>query len=217
MEQTSTLSPAQALWPLARRKVLGLLFGPSDQELHLREIARRTGLAPATVQREVASLARAGILERRRSGRQVYYRANPTCPLFRDLRGLMLKTVGLADVLREALEPLRDRIRCAFIFGSAARGDLLNDSDVDLMVIGEVSLRELVAPLRSAEADLSRPANAVTMRPEEFTGRVAQEQPFLANVLRGPKILLIGDEDELDAMAAERSAAGLQDIAPRGA
>jgi predicted nucleotidyltransferase len=213
MERTSTPSPAEALWPLARRKVLGLLFGPSDQELHLREIARRTGLAPATVHREVASLARAGILERRRSGRQVYYRANPTCPLFPELRRLILKTVGLADVLREALEPLRDRIRCAFIFGSAARGDLLNDSDVDLMVIGEVTLRELVAPLRSAEADLSRPVNPVTMRPHEFVDRLAQEQPFLLNVLRDPKMHLIGDEDELGAMAAGRSAADLQDIA----
>jgi predicted nucleotidyltransferase len=193
--------------------VLGLLFGHAEEEFHLRELARRTSLAPATVQREVGSLVGAGILERRRSGRQVYYRANRSSPLFLDLHRLVLKTVGLADVLREALAPLRDRIRCAFIFGSAARGDLMNHSDVDLMVIGEVAQWDLVPPLRTAEDALSREVNAVTMRPHEFLNRLVEEQPFLLNVLRDPKIYLIGDEDELARMAAERPAAELQNVA----
>ena len=212
MERTQSRLPAEVLWPLARRKVLGLLFGPADVEFHLREIARRTGLAPATVQREVAALTHAGLLERRRSGRQVYYRANRSSPLFLDLHRLVLKTVGLADVLRGVLEPLRDRISCAFIFGSAARGDLMNHSDVDLMVIGEASLGDLVEPMRPAEGAFGRPVNPVTMRPHEFVDRLAQEQPFLLNVLGDPKVYLIGDEDELARMAARRPVAELQDV-----
>jgi len=214
MEQTAARTPAEALWPLGRRKVLALLFGDPEQELHLREIARRAGLAPATVQCEVASLTQAGILERRRSGGQVYYRASRSSPLFPELRGLVLKTVGLADVLREALEPLRQQIGVAFIFGSAARGDPMNHSDVDLMVIGEVTLRELTPPLEDAEASLSRPVNAMTLRPSEFADRLREEQPFLLNLLRDPKVYLVGDEDELTRMAAGRSVAELQDITP---
>ncbi|MBM3472362.1 MAG: MarR family transcriptional regulator [Armatimonadetes bacterium] len=213
MERTSRRSVAEALWPLARRKVLGLLFGPPDVEFHLREIARRTGLAPATVQREVGALAQAGLLERRRSGHQVYYRANRSSPLFLDLHRLVLKTVGLADVLRDALEPLREGVRAAFIFGSAARGDLMDHSDIDLMIIGEVTLRELTPPLGEAQATLSRPVNAVTMRPHEVAERLAAEEPFLLNVLGGPKLFLVGGQDELDAMAAGRSIAEPQDLA----
>jgi len=213
MERTETHSPAEALWPLARRKVLGILLGNPGDELHLRELARRAGLAPATVQREVACLTHAGLLERRRSGAQVYYRANRQSPLFLDLHRLVLKTVGLADVVREALEPLRDRIHCAFIFGSAARGDLMNHSDVDLMVIGEVARWDLVQPLRAAAAALFRSVNPVTMRPHEFVDRLADEQPFLLNVLSDPKVYLIGDEDGLARMATGRSVAELQDVA----
>ena len=212
MERTTTHSPAEALWPLARRKVLGILLGNPEGELHLRELARRAGLAPATVQREVASLTHAGLLERRRSGAQVYYRANRSSPLFLDLHRLVLKTVGLADVLREALEPLRDRIRCAFIFGSAARGDLMSHSDVDLLVIGEVGLWDLTPALEEVEARVSREVNPVTMRPYEFADRLAEEQPFILNVLRDPKVYLIGDEDELARMGAAGRAAELHDL-----
>jgi len=192
---------AEALWPVARRRVLGLLLTDPDRELHLREISRRTELAPATVQREVLSLASAGILRRRREGRQVYYGADRACPVFPELQGLLLKTAGLADVLRRALEPLQDRVELAFVFGSVADGTATTTSDVDLMVIGEVSLRDLAAGLRQAREKLSREINAATIGPQDFAERVASGDHFLTSVLVQPKIFVLGEEDDLGRLA----------------
>jgi len=207
MRTTKQRGLAEALWPVGRRRVLGLLLADPERELHLRELVRRTELAPATVQAEVVRLTAAGILERRREGRQVYYRANRTCPIFPELRGLVLKTVGLADVLREALEPVRVEVRAAFVFGSVAEGQTRNESDVDLMVIGEATLRSLAGGLQEAQRALGREINAVTMRPREFADRVAGEDHFLRTVLEGPKIFLIGDAEQLAGLGKERPAA----------
>lgn len=197
-------SVADALWPVTRRRVLGLLLADPEQEWHLREIVRRTELAPATVQREVLSLAEAGILARRREGRQVYYRADPACPIFPDLQAIVLKTVGLADVLRNALEPLRQRIAAAFVFGSVAEGTSAGGSDVDLMVITRASLADVVEALRPAQERLGREINPVRVTPKEFKNRLAEGDHFLRTVLDRPKLFLIGDQDAVEGLADER-------------
>jgi predicted nucleotidyltransferase len=203
---------AATLWPAVRRRVLGLLLGGRDRELHLREIARQVHLAPATVQREVARLTEAGILERRREGRQVYYRANQSCPIFPELRGLILKTVGLAGVLRRALESLHDRVELAFLFGSVARGDSTNQSDVDLMVIGRVTLRQLAPGLRAAQATLGREVNPTVMSVDEVADRAARADHFIASVLAQPRVFLIGGEDDLSRLAESRSPRNAPDV-----
>jgi len=189
------------LWPKARRRILGLLLAKPEEEWHLRDIARATDLAPATVQREVTSLHEAGLLTRRRDGNQVKYGADRSCPIFPELQGIVLKTVGLADVLRQALQPLRDRIDAAFVFGSLAKGEATSESDVDLMIIGGISLRDLVPVLQDGERTLSREINPVTMSAKEFSKRIAEGEHFVTSVLRDPRIYLIGDENELERLA----------------
>jgi len=199
--RTQKRTLAEALWPKARRRILGLLLAKPEEEWHLRDIARATDLAPATVQREVTSLHEAGLLTRRRDGNQVKYGADRSCPIFPELQGIVLKTVGLADVLRQALQPLRDRIDAAFVFGSLAKGEATSESDVDLMIIGGISLRDLVPVLQDGERTLSREINPVTMSAKEFSKRIAEGEHFVTSVLRDPRIYLIGDENELERLA----------------
>ena len=194
---------ASALFGTVRQRVLALLFGHTDEAYYLREITRIVDAGHGAVQRELKQLVDSGLLTRTRRGNQVYYQANRDCPIFSELQGIVLKTVGLADVLREALTPLRDRIEVAFVFGSIAEGTDRADSDVDLMIIGEVGLRELSQVLPDVHTTLGREVNAVTMTPKELADRVAQSEHFITTVLHGPIIFLIGDQNELDRLAGK--------------
>jgi predicted nucleotidyltransferase len=192
---------AESLWPKGRRRVLGLLLANPDQQWHLRDLARTTNLAPATVQREVTGLHRAGILSRQRTGRQVYYRANRDCPIFYELRGIVIKTLGPAELLGRLLGEFGDQVQLALIFGSLARGEDSPESDVDLLVIGSLPVQSLTAPLREAEAELAREINPVVMRSDELARRVASGDHLVGAIMRDPKLFLIGDEDELGRLA----------------
>ncbi len=194
-------SLAETLWPTGRRRILGLLFAHPDEEWHLRDIARLTDLAPATVQREATALHEAGILTRRRSGRQVYYCADTSCPIFLELQGIALKTTGLADVVRRNLRRLADRIEVALIFGSMAQGNVTNESDVDLFVVGDIGLRDLAPALREMERTLRREVNAITMSAGEFAERLADGEHFVTGVLDEPMIFVVGDADDLARLA----------------
>lgn len=205
--RTKCIRPTDILFPQSRLKILGLLLTDPDGRRHLREIVRQVGLAPATVQREVTALTEAGVLLREREWHQVYYRANRHCPIFPELQGIAVKTFGLADVLRDALAPLRERVELALIFGSAAAGTLQAGSDVDLLVVGEAGLFELTPTLREAEARLGREINAVTVRPAEFADRVQAGEHFLTTVLASPVIFLIGDEHELGRLGRSGASA----------
>lgn len=185
----------------ARRSVLGLLFTHSDRAYYLREIARLTGLSPGALQRELARLTAAGLLARRRDGRQVYYRANRESPLFTEIRSLMVKTSGVADVLRGVLEPLFGKVRVAFVYGSMAKGAETSGSDVDVMVIGDVSFRKAVEVLGGAQEALGREVNPSVYSAREFRRRASSREHFVRALLRGPKVFLIGDEDELARLA----------------
>jgi predicted nucleotidyltransferase len=191
---------AKVLWPQVRRAVLGLLLANPDREWHLREIARRTGTALSATQREVLALAEAGILQRRVESRRSYYRANTSCPIYPELHSIAMKTVGLADVLRGALADVPG-IEVAFVHGSLARGDETSQSDVDLMVVGDVTLRALSSPLHSAQNALARPVNPSTYPVDEFRSKLAEGHYFLTRVMEEPKLFVIGDADVLDRLA----------------
>lgn len=193
---------ASTLFGRTRRRVLGLLFGRPDEEFYVREIIRVTGSAPGAVQRELRTLEAAGILARRRGGNQVYYRANPKCPVFADLQAIVMKTVGLVDVLCAALDPLREQIQVAFVFGSLARGQVTSESDVDLLVVGDVGFGDIVEHLVSTGSALGREVNPVVHSAEEFRKRVAVADHFLTSVLREPKLFVCGDVDELGRLGA---------------
>jgi len=196
-----------ALFSKNRRLILALLFGHPDQDFYLRQIVRACGGVGA-VQRELRQLADAGIIRRSVRDKQVYFQANATCPVFEELKSLVIKTVGVADVLRVALAPLGDRIVVAFIFGSVARAQQKRGSDVDLAVVGQVGFSEVVNSLADAQEKLGREVNPTVYSPEEFQSKVATGQHFLARVLKKPKVFLIGNEDELTRLAAERMARG---------
>ena len=193
-------SLAARLWPKARRSVLGLLYFGPDDEWHLREIARRTALAPSTVQREVVSLVKAGILERRAEPGRAYYRANRRCPIFPELRQIALKTVGLVEVLREALRRTKG-IRVALVYGSLARGEGRADSGVDLLVVGDTTIGKLSAHLHSAERFLGREVNPTVYPVAEFREKMAARHHFLTEVMDSPKLFVIGDQDVLAGLA----------------
>src|SRR5471032_371605 len=137
-----------ALFPRTRQGILGAVLVQPERAWYVSELARRMGVPSSSLQRELQNLTEAKILKTHRQGRMVYYQANVDSPLFPDLRGLLLKTAGLADVLADALKPLASKLRIVFVYGSIASGSEQADSDIDLMVVGTVSPMELALPLR---------------------------------------------------------------------
>lgn len=193
-------SLTSVLLPEYRRRVLGLLLLRPDEALHGREVARRTGLAAGTVTRELTKLAEVGLLRREKRGNQQLYSADKSCPVFTELAGILRKTSGLADVLRQALAPAAPLIRVAFVFGSVAQARETAGSDIDLMVIGEIPFGQAVELLYPAQADLGREVNPKVFSEVEFAQKAASD-PFLRDVLSKPKIFLIGSEHELAELA----------------
>jgi predicted nucleotidyltransferase len=203
-----TQNLAALLFGAHRRAVLARLLLRPEEAPHLRELARATGKPAGTLLRELNALAEAGILERRRVGNQVQFRANPACPIYEDLRNILKKTVGVADVLRDALAPLAGRIKVAFVYGSVARGDERPGSDLDLMVIGEAKFSGVVEALAPAQEALRREVNANVYPALEFRKKVAAGEPFLERVLADRRIFVLGGEDDLGKPRAHRPAQG---------
>lgn len=198
-------SLSSVLFPGYRRRVLGLLLLHPEESLHGREIARRTGLPPGTLTRELKRLAEAGLLNCERRGNQLVYSANRHSPIFEELAGILRKTSGLADVVAEALEPLTDRIDVAFIFGSVARGTETQGSDVDLMIIGSVRFGVVVDALHPAQQQLARDINPKVFTPREWRNRLRGRDPFLTEVLTSKKLFLVGGEDDLEELGRHQS------------
>ncbi|MGC8723792.1 MAG: nucleotidyltransferase domain-containing protein [Acidobacteriota bacterium] len=194
------------LFGKTRRAVLALTFGRPEEAFYVRQVARYAATGNGVVQRELEQLAAVGILTRRPSGRQVYYQANPDCPIFQELRTLVVKTAGVADVLRDALLVLADHIQTAFLYGSFAAERQGPRSDVDVMVIGDVTLSRVVEALAPAQERLGREINPTVYPPAEFSAKAASGHAFLAAVIRGPKVFLIGDADELERLVEKRMA-----------
>jgi predicted nucleotidyltransferase len=197
---------AGILFGKVRRSVLALLFAHSDEAFYLRQIARTSGCGLGPVQRELRKLAGAGIIRRTVRGRQVYFQANPECPFFPELKTLIIKTAGVGDILRNALAAIAGRINIAFIFGSLAKGEEGPRSDVDLLVVGDLKYSDVVAKLQSAQRILGREVNPTVYPLREFKAKVRANHHFLTSVLKGPKIYLVGDENELERMAPKRLA-----------
>ena len=183
-----------------KAEVLRLLFGLDATELHLREIERRSGLADATVRQELKRLNQLHLVQVRRDGNRSLYRANLTHPLYGDLRNLVLKTSGLAEVLREALGELL--IDVAFVFGSGGAGTSKPESDVDLMVIGDLSLRQLARTLAGTSEKLGRELNPHVFSAREFSRRRIDHDHFIRRVLDSPKVFVIGTQHELERLGS---------------
>jgi len=185
----------QILSSNVRAEIFRLLFGLDKQDLHLREIERRSGFAIGTVRQEASKLVRLGLIRRRKDGNRVYFCAETANPLFADICNLVLKTAGLSDVIRKELQEAD--VACAFVFGSVASGTQKPESDIDLFVIGDIRLRALSKLLRTPCDILGREINAHVMTALEFGKRKRQKEHFVSNVLGSPKLMIIGEEDHL--------------------
>ena len=187
-----------------RSAVLGTLLLHPEDSLHVHELARRTGASAGSLHRELRALAELGVLLRQEVGRQVHYRANPASPVFAELAGLLRKTAGLADVLRDALQPLGKKVALAFVFGSVAAGSERPGSDVDLLVLGSASFADLARALAPAQDALGREVNPTVMAPREFARKLAVKDGFALSVAKGSRIWLMGGEHDFAELAAHR-------------
>jgi predicted nucleotidyltransferase len=188
---------SKVLFGQGRRSILALLYGHTDERFYLREIARRAGTGIGATQSELRQLTDAGLIHRVRRGHQVYYQANRENPIFAELKSILAKTSGIRDVLNEGLAPLADRVKLAFVYGSIASGEETESSDVDLMVVGEVSFAEVVSTLSDIESKLGREVNPTVYGPREFREKLAAKNHFLSTVAKEKKLFVIGDEREL--------------------
>ena len=191
---------ASALFPKVRQRVLAVLFGNPGRSFYANEVIALAQSGTGAVQRELAGLAAAGLLTVKRQGNQTHYQANAEAPVFTELRGLVLKTLGLADVLRAALTPLAPQIAQAFVFGSVAKQQDTAASDIDVLIVSEdLGYADVFGALESATDTLGRKVNPSLYTPAEIAKRTSQDNAFVTRVLRQPKIWLIGNEEALNA------------------
>ena len=193
-----TTSVADALFTKAQQRVLGVLFGNPDRSFYLQEIVARAGTGTGAVQRELARLESAGLVTVRRVGKQKHFQANPKAHVYEELRGLVLKTAGLADVLRDALAPLAADIRAAFVFGSVAKRQDTARSDIDVLVVSDtLATADLHDALADAELSLGRRVSPRVYSRRELAQELDEGHAFITRVLAQPKIWLVGEEHDL--------------------
>jgi predicted nucleotidyltransferase len=195
------LRTLDALLPKTRQGILAATLVQPEKAWYVSELARRMGVPASSLQRELHDLSEVGILRTHRQGRMVYYQANTDSPVFPDLQGLLFKTVGLVDLLADALKPLVAKLRAAFVYGSIAAGSEQSDSDIDLMIVGQVVPTELALPLRRARELLGREINPTVFTPAEFGKKQAANDPFLKQVLDKPRLFVLGNSNELGKVA----------------
>jgi len=188
---------SSALFGKVRRAVLGLFFSRPEDSIYLRQVCRIIGAGQGAVQRELKRLTDAGVLTRVGRGRQMHYQANRNCPVFEELRDLMMKTAGMADVLRKALGSVVDKIDMAFVYGSQANGTVRAMSDIDLLIVGSAEDLALHRAITQAEELLARAINYIVLDPQEFERRRAEEGGFLERVLSREKIFIIGGSEDV--------------------
>lgn len=194
--RTEGASLANLLFGQTRGRILATLFGTSDEAFFVRQLARRVAISVGSVQRELLTLADAGLIVRSQNGNQVFYRANRQHPAYAELHALLAKTAGIFLQLSKALAPLADEIEFALVYGSFARGEETAGSDVDLMVVGKVTLDDLLEHLVSVERTLQRPVNPTVYSSREVRTKLKAGNHFLKAIQEGKATFLVGDEHE---------------------
>jgi predicted nucleotidyltransferase len=195
-------SLADALFTKTQQRVLRVFFGQPDRSFYASELIRDAGTGSGAAQRELARLEASGLIVARRIGNQKHYQANAKSPLFAELRNIVLKTVGLAEPLRDALKPVASQIRAAFVYGSVAKATDQAGSDIDLMVVSDnLSYADVFGALDKLSRALGRNVNPTVYSAAEFSKRAKNENAFITRVLQGPKVWVIGTENDLPVAA----------------
>jgi predicted nucleotidyltransferase len=196
-----SINISNVLFSKTQRQVLGLLYGQPERDFYTNEIIRFCDTGTGAVQRELLKLSSAGIITVTQMGNQKRYQANTTIPVFSELRGIILKTFGLADVLKAMLNPVHSKIDVAFIYGSIAKQQDTATSDIDIMLITNVlTYTDFFKLSAKTEIKLNRKINPTFHTRQEWTKKVNEENHFVSQVLKQPKIFLIGTLDELKAI-----------------
>ncbi|MDZ7734715.1 MAG: nucleotidyltransferase domain-containing protein [Gammaproteobacteria bacterium] len=199
IKSNSNSGIAGALFSGVQQRVLGLLFGQPDRRFQGSEIIRLAESGTGAVHRQLKTLAGSGLVTVTAVGNQKYYQANHDSPVFTELHGLIIKTVGLAEPLREALAPFANQITVAFVYGSIAKGTDTAQSDIDLMLIGEhMAYADIYKHLENAEKILHRSINPNLLTREEWNKRLTQKNHFILSVQSQPKLFIIGSKDDLE-------------------
>lgn len=189
------------LFPKVRQRVLGLLYCQPNADFYTNEIIRLTQSGTGAVQRELEKLTNAGLITLKQVGNQKHYQANMAMPFFSELRGIILKTFGLADVLRAAIKPLFKQIQIAFIYGSIAKQTDTASSDIDLLIISDhLTYAEVFQVLEKTEVKLGRKINPTFYSLSEWVRKHKESNNFIVQIVKQPKIFLIGTEDELSKL-----------------
>lgn len=198
--RTAKTSLAGALFGLTQQKVLRLLFSHPERSYFASELIELAGAGSGAVQRELARLVESGLVTARTVGRQRHFQANIASPIFEELSGIIRKTSGIPELMRDALEPLADRARLILLYGSVALGHDTSASDVDVLIVGDdIRLEEVYSLLESPERRLRRRINPTVYSREEFSRRIAGRNPFLTKVLSGTTVPILGTYDAAEA------------------
>ncbi|HSW72068.1 MAG TPA: nucleotidyltransferase domain-containing protein [Chlamydiales bacterium] len=178
-------------------ETLNLFLLNPDEEFYQFDISKRIKKALMQVQRVLKTLQEVGLISSIKHGRMVYYRAVRTHPAFEDLKHLFLKTISLGETVRLALQPFHDSIYLTFIFGSVAKDTESLESDIDLFIISDISLRELSQVLTPLSHALKRELNPIIYKREDFKKKLLARDHFLTRIIKEPKLWIIGNEDNL--------------------
>ena len=172
------------------------VYGQPEKSFYTKEIIRSTGMGVATIKRELDRMLASGILSLTKIGNQHHYQANPDCPIYFELLGIVKKTFGVTGVIKHALYPLRENISWAFIFGSVASGKETSTSDIDVMIIGDIEFSDAVKALYAAQETLGREVNPKIYRKEEWIHMLNNKDAFIKDVLSKPRMDVLGDDNE---------------------
>ena len=204
MKKPTNLS--DALFSNVQQRVLALIFGHPERSFYTSEIVRNIHSGTGAVQRELTRLEQSGLISVERIGNQKHYQANRESPIFEELRGIVLKTVGLIEPLRQSLAQYINKIKAAFVYGSVAKRVDTARSDIDLMVIGDdLTYTDLYEGLEKAEQVLRRPVNPTFLSVEEWRRKISTKDSVIAKISGQPKLFIIGTEADLKAWASKNS------------
>jgi predicted nucleotidyltransferase len=185
------------LFSKTKQNILSTVIINPDKWWYLSDLAKKINTSPSSLQRDLLNMTSTGILEKRQEGNRIYYKANKECPVFDELQGIIIKTVGIRDKLISALKPLSKKIKVAFIFGSIARREEMSKSDVDIMIIGDTTISEVVKRLRPVEKIIDREINPTVYQINEFKKKLKDKSNFLMEVMEGEKVFIFGNENKL--------------------
>jgi predicted nucleotidyltransferase len=193
------LSISNALFAKVQQRVLALIFGHPERSFYTSEIVRRVDSGTGAVERELSRLQRSGLVSVERIGNQKHFRANRESPVFDELQSLVVKTVGLTEPLRKALEPHSKKIKVAFVYGSVAKGSDTAQSDIDLMVVGdELGYSALYSAVQDAENILQRKVSPLFLSAQAWKRKASQKGSFVNKISAQPKLFIFGSERDIE-------------------